>query len=217
MGEFVALMAALMAINAISTDAMLPALPEMAASVGAARDNHRQLVITFFLLGLGGAQLFYGPLADRFGRKPVLFCSLFGYVGASLLVGLSHSFTLLLGARLLQGVAAAGSRVVVVSIIRDRFQGSVMARIMSMTSIVFMLAPVLAPSLGQAVLTVASWRAIFYLLSLYGLIVLVWFLLRLPETLPIERRRPLSLAKIREATAYTLSHRLSIGNTVSLT
>jgi DHA1 family bicyclomycin/chloramphenicol resistance-like MFS transporter len=217
MGEFVALMAALMAVNALAVDSMLPALPQMAEAVGAARDNHRQLVVTFFLLGMGGAQLFYGPLSDRFGRKPVLLLSLLGYVAFSLLVGLSQSFALLLAARLMQGVAAAGSRVVVVSVIRDRFEGALMARTMSMTSIVFMLVPILAPSLGQAVLAVGDWRMIFYLLALYGVIVLVWFVVRLPETLPRERRRPLSLAAIREATIETLSHPLSIGNTIALT
>jgi DHA1 family bicyclomycin/chloramphenicol resistance-like MFS transporter len=217
MGEFVALMAALMATNAVAVDAMLPALPEMAASVGASHDNQRQLVITFYLLGMGGAQLFYGPISDRFGRKPVLNFSLIAFVVFSLLVGLANSLGLLLAARLLQGVASAGSRVVVVSIIRDRFEGSLMARTMSMTSIVFMLVPVLAPSLGQAVLVIGSWRDIFYLLALYGLIVLVWSLVRLPETLAEDQRRPLSLSKIREAATYTLSHPLSIGNTIALT
>jgi MFS transporter, DHA1 family, multidrug resistance protein len=211
------LMAALMAVHALAVDSMLPALPDMAASVGASNDNDRQLVITFFLFGMGGAQLFYGPLADRFGRRPILVLSLIGYIAVTLLVGLSRGFALLLVARLMQGVAGAGSRVVVVSVIRDRFEGAPMARIMSMTSIVFMLVPILAPSFGQAVLALSDWRMIFYLLALYALGVLVWFVIRLPETLPVEKRRPLSLANIREAAVETLSHPLSIGNTIALT
>jgi MFS transporter, DHA1 family, multidrug resistance protein len=217
MGEFVALMAALMAVHALAVDSMLPALPDMAASVGASNDNDRQLVITFFLVGMGGAQLFYGPLADRFGRRPVLVLSMLGYIAVTLLVGLSQGFALLLAARLMQGVAGAGSRVVVVSVIRDRFEGAPMARIMSMTSIVFMLVPILAPSFGQAVLAISDWRMIFYLLALYAVVVLAWFVIRLPETLPVEMRRPLSLTNIREAAVETLSHPLSIGNTIALT
>jgi DHA1 family bicyclomycin/chloramphenicol resistance-like MFS transporter len=124
---------------------------------------------------------------------------------------------LLLAARVLQGVAAAGTRVLVISVVRDRFQGALMARVMSIAFIVFMLVPVLAPTFGQAVLLAASWRYIFIMLALYGGMILAWTLFRLPETHPPEQRRALSLAKIREAVALTLGHRLSIGNTLALT
>jgi DHA1 family bicyclomycin/chloramphenicol resistance-like MFS transporter len=217
MREFVAMMAALMASNAISIDAMLPALPAIGEALGVAEDNRRQLIITAYLLGFGAAQLVYGPLADRFGRKPILAASLVGYAGCALLAGLAASFTLLLAARALQGAAAAGTRVLVVSIIRDRFQGPMMARTMSLTFIVFMIVPVLAPTFGQAVLLTSGWRSIFILLAAYGFAVLIWSAFRLPETLPVERRRPLSLVKVREAVAITLRNRLSIGNTLALT
>ena len=217
MREFVAMMAALMASNAVSIDAMLPALPAIGETLGVADENRRQLVITFYLLGFGAAQLIYGPLADRFGRKPVLAASLACYAGFALLAGLAASFPLLLAARALQGAAASGTRVLVVSIIRDRFHGAAMARTMSFTFIVFMIVPVLAPTFGQAVLLAAGWRWIFLLLAVYGLAVLTWSALRLPETLPVERRRPLSLSKVSEAVSVTLSNPLSIGNTFALT
>lgn len=215
--EFIALMAALMAANAIAIDSMLPALPAIGESLHVVDGNDRQLVVTAFMLGFGVAQLFYGPFSDRFGRKRILVGSLTCYVVCSLLVGLSASFTLLLAARVVQGIAAAGARVLVVSIVRDRYEGPAMARVMSITMIVFMLVPVLAPTIGQAVLVVASWRYIFFLLAAYAFVVLVWLLLRLPETLAPAGRRPLSVAAITEGVQATLTHRLSIGNTVALT
>lgn len=215
--EFVAMMAALMAVNALAIDSMLPALPAIGAALDVAEENRRQLVITAYLLGFGGAQLVYGPFSDRFGRKPILVVSLLFYAVFALLAGLASSFSLLLAARFAQGLAAAGTRVLVVSIARDRFQGPTMARVMSITFIVFMLVPVLAPALGQAVLAFANWRVIFIALALYSGAVLLWTMLRLPETLPEERRRALSLTKIREAVGTTLTTRLSIGNTLALT
>lgn len=215
--EFVALMAALMAANAMAIDAMLPALPAIGETLGVDEDNRRQLVISFYLLGFGIAQLFYGPLSDRYGRKGLLVISLLLYAGFALACGLAGSFHWMLAARVLQGMAAAGTRVLVVSITRDRFHGPGMARVMSLAFIVFMIVPVLAPAFGQGVLSIASWRFIFLGLAAYGLIVLLWASARLPETLAPENRRPLSLAKTRDAIATTLSNRRSIGNTIALT
>jgi DHA1 family bicyclomycin/chloramphenicol resistance-like MFS transporter len=149
MREFVALMAALMASNALAIDAMLPALPAIGEALGVVEDNRRQLVITAYLIGFGVAQLIWGPLADRFGRKLLIAGALvlFGLFG--LVAGLASSFTLLLAARVLQGMAAAATRVLVVAVIRDRYQGSAMARVMSLVMIVFMIVPVLAPAFGQ--------------------------------------------------------------------
>jgi DHA1 family bicyclomycin/chloramphenicol resistance-like MFS transporter len=217
MGEFIALMAALMASNALAIDAMLPALPAIGEALGVAEDNRRQLIITAYLLGFGVAQLAYGPLSDRFGRKGLLVGGLVLYGLFATAAGLAGSFTLLLAARVMQGVAAAATRVLVVSIVRDRYQGSGMARVMSLVMIVFMIVPILAPAFGQGVLAIASWRHIFIGLGVYGAVLAVWTLLRLPETLAPENRRPLSLASIGEAAMLTLRTRQSIGNTLAQT
>lgn len=216
-GEFIALMAALMASNALAIDAMLPALPAMGEALNVGEDNRRQLVITFYLLGFGAAQLLYGPLSDRFGRKGLLVGALLLYALFATASGLASSFTLLLAARALQGVAAAGTRVLVMAIVRDRYEGSGMARVMSLVMIVFMIVPVLAPAFGQGVLAIATWRHIFIGLGVYGAALALWSLMRLPETLKPEHRRALSFARVGEAAAITLSTRQSIGNTLALT
>lgn len=217
MREFVAMMAALMATNALAIDAMLPALPAIGEALGVAEDNRRQLVISAYLIGFGFAQLIYGPVSDRIGRKTILAVSLGLYALFGLLSGLAGSFAGLLAARAAQGAAAAGTRTLVISIVRDRFVGSGMARVMSLVFIVFMIVPVLAPAFGQAVLLAASWRFIFIGLGIYGLAVLAWSLVRLPETHPAERRRALSPAMVGAAILETVTTRLSIGNTVALT
>jgi MFS transporter, DHA1 family, multidrug resistance protein len=215
--EFVVLMAALMASNALAIDAMLPALPPIGEALGVAEENRRQLVITAYLLGFGAAQIVYGPLADRFGRKRLLVGSMALYALFGALAGFAQSFTLLLAARTLQGIAAAGTRVLIVAITRDRYQGSAMAQIMSLVMIVFMVIPVLAPTIGQLVLAFATWRHIFVGLAGYGIMLAVWSILRVPETLPEQARRPLSPRSIAAAAAETLTHRQSIGNTIAMT
>ena len=217
MAEFVALMAALMASNALAIDAMLPALPAIGEALAVEEENRRQLVITFYLLGFGAAQLVWGPLADRYGRKPLLVAALLLYGGFALVAGMASSFPLLLAARALQGAAAAASRVLVVAVVRDRFHGAAMARIMSLTMIVFMIVPVLAPAFGQGVLAIGQWRHIFIGLAVYGAMLAAWTLLRLPETLAPEHKRALSAGRIGEAAWETLRTRQSIGNTAAQT
>lgn len=215
--EFVALMAALMASNAMAIDSMLPALPAIGESLGVAEENRRQLVITAYLLGFGFAQILYGPLADRFGRKRLIVGGMIAYAVCAALAGLAGSFALLLAARALMGVAAAATRVLVVAVVRDRFHGAEMARIMSITMIVFMIVPVLAPTFGQMVLGVGSWRQIFIILAVYGLLLAFWVTMRLPETLAPGTERSLSPRLIAEAAGETLRNRMSIGNTVAVT
>ena len=216
-GEFVVMMAALMASNALAIDAMLPALPAIGEALDVDEDNRRQLVIAVYLLGFGVSQLFYGPLSDRLGRKWLLVGGLFAYALFALMAGLAGSFELLLAARTLQGVAAGATRVLVVSIVRDCYHGSAMARVMSMTMIVFMIVPVLAPAFGQAVLAVSTWRHIFIGLGVYGAVLTVWMAIRLPETLAPENKRSLSVRHIAAAAMTTLRIRQSIGNTMALT
>ena len=217
MREFIALVAALMASNALAIDAMLPALPAMGDALGVTEDNRRQLVITSYLLGFGVAQLVWGPLADRFGRKRLLAVALILYGVFGLVAGIASSFTLLLAARVLQGVSAAASRVLVIAIVRDRYQGPAMAQVMSLAMIVFMIVPVLAPSFGQTILAIGQWRHIFIALGVYGAVLATWVALRLPETLTADNRRTLSLGSIGEAAWTVLNSRQSIGNTLAQT
>jgi DHA1 family bicyclomycin/chloramphenicol resistance-like MFS transporter len=215
--EFVVLIAGLMSLNALAIDAMVPALPAIGSALGVADENSRQLVVSLYVLGFGLTQIVYGPLSDRFGRKPVLVVSLILYVGFALACWAAPSFTLLLAARMAQGGAAASTRVLVVSIVRDRFEGARMARIMSLAFLVFLLIPMLAPLFGQLTLLVASWRAIFFGLALGGAIMLLWSVIRLPETLRPEYRRPLDPRTIWDGAWQTLSNRQSLGYTLAFT
>lgn len=219
--EFVAFIAALMAANALAIDAMLPALAEIGRDLGLSSDNQRQWIITAYLLGFGCAQIFYGPIADRFGRKPVLIFGLSLYFVFGALAGLANTFETMMVARVAQGVGAAATRVLAVSIVRDCYSGRQMARVMSMAMIIFMLVPILAPSFGQAIMLFAPWHWVFGLLAIFGGVVLVWMLLRLPETLHPENRRSIDPAGVfaamrqcfasREAVGYMLGNTLALG------
>ncbi len=190
--EFVFMAALLMASNAMAIDIMLPAMADIGAAFSLATENDRQLVIIAYMLGFGVSQLFYGPLTDRFGRRRVLFVSLGCYVVTSIACAVSQSFEWLIIARIAQGTAAGGSRVIAVSVARDLYSGRRMAKVMSLVMIVFMVAPIAAPSIGQLLLFFTDWKGIFWALVLFGAVMFVWVLLRLPETLPPEKRRSLN-------------------------
>ncbi|WDI33002.1 multidrug effflux MFS transporter [Hyphococcus flavus] len=213
--ELVAITAAVMALNALAIDMMLPALGTIGDELGAARDNDRQLIIIVYVLGNGIAQLFFGPIVDRFGRKRVLMLSLAGYVAGSLLSIIASSFTLLLAARAFQGVATAATRVSVMASVRDQCAGRRMAEVMSLAITIFMAAPILAPSFGQLILFAAPWRGIFVALLLYGVLLAVWTGWRLPETLAPEKRKPLKAGPIMSAYLAFLRNRVSIGYTLT--
>ncbi|MGL4312464.1 MAG: MFS transporter, partial [Sphingomonas sp.] len=212
-----ALVAALMALTALGIDSMLPALPAIGASTHVASENERQFVISSFLIGFGLAQLLHGPLADHFGRKPVLGAALAGYVVANIIAALSASFPLLLIARFAGGVAIAASRVVTVALVRDCFSGRPMARVMSLAFMVFMAAPIFAPVMGATVLLIGSWRLIFWTIAAISAAVLAWFWLRMPETLPPDRRIPLSGPRLMDGVWETLTDRSSLGYTLAAT
>lgn len=209
--EFVAFVAAIMAVNALGVDLMLPALPEIGRELAAPSANARQWVVTAYVFGFGIGQLFYGPLADRYGRKPVLISALGGFVLASILAASAASFPLLIAARLLQGLMSASSRVLAVAIVRDSYSGRRMARISSLAQMIFFLVPILAPSIGAGLLALGPWRFIFYVLAGFAGVVMVWALLRLPETLRPEARREISLATLADAYRQTLTERYSLG------
>src|SRR5688572_18383846 len=211
------MLAGLMALNAFAIDAMIPALPAIGESLGVAEDNHRQLVVVAYMIGFGSTQLLWGPLADRFGRKPVLAAGISLYALFALLCGIADSFALLIAGRVAMGASAAVTRVLVVAMVRDLFEGEAMARVMSLVFMVFMLVPVLAPSIGQAILLFAPWRVIFLVLAGYGLVMLAWAWLRLPETLHPEYRRSLAWRDIGSAAWATIKEPQSRGYTLALT
>jgi DHA1 family bicyclomycin/chloramphenicol resistance-like MFS transporter len=215
-GEFVAMAAALMATQAIAVDTMLPALPTIGAALHLINENRSQWIVTAYLVGVGCGQLFWGQFSDRYGRRPVLLIGLAMYAGAAVLTGLSSSFTTLLAWRFAHGLAAA-SVVVSRSVIRDLYSGRHMARVMSLTFIVFLMVPVLAPSLGQLILWLAPWRSIFLIFGVFAVAVFLWVLLRLPETLHPEYRLTLTRDHIVHAATLVLGNRTSLCYTLAMT
>lgn len=209
-GEFVALTAALFAMVAISIDAMLPALPEIAATLSPDAPNRAQLVITSFVFGMGLGTLFVGPLADAFGRKPVIYAGTALYALTALACYFANSLDTLLVARVLQGMAVAAARVVSMAIMRDLFKGREMAKIMSFVMMVFIMVPAIAPLMGQGIMALASWHAIFLVYILFAAVIILWFGLRQPETLPKENRRPLDFRILLAATKELFTHRIVV-------
>ncbi len=204
--ELTAMVAMMFATIALSIDAMLPAFPAIAEELTKTDPNKAQLVLTSFILGMGLGIFFSGPLSDAFGRRRVILVGAVLYGLAALLAVISSSLEMLIVSRFLMGIGAAGPRVAALALVRDRFKGREMAQIMSYVMMIFMLVPAIAPSLGAAILTFGSWRAIFASFILFAIGILVWTGLRLPETLAKEHRRPLSLRALRHASVEILRH-----------
>lgn len=214
--EFVTMMAALISMVALSIDAMLPALRQIGEELNAANPNDPQLVIGLFFLGMAVAQLVYGPLSDSFGRRSMIFLGFAIYLAGSALCLISDSlYTLIIG-RVVQGVGAAGPRIVANAIIRDRFSGRTMASVTSLVMSVFIVVPVFAPLLGQGVMALSGWRMIFWLLAGLATALFIWAAMRLPETLHQNSRQPFSLARIWRAIVEVLRNRLAFGCTVTM-
>lgn len=209
--ETVALIAALMGMTSMSIDTMLPALPDIGMSYGVNEANQLQLVVYVYMIGFAIAQLVYGALSDTFGRRPVMIVGMLILMVGAGLSAVAPDFQLMLAARFLQGVGAAAARVLTVSMVRDRFAGREMARVMSFVMVVFILIPVLAPSYGGLVLLFADWRWIFATMSLASFATVAWFYLRMPETLHPEYRRPLSLPSILAAARLCVVNREAFG------
>lgn len=210
-GEFIVLVAMMMALTALSVDIMLPALPQIGEALGLANANDRQIVIVIYMLGFSIGQLAYGRLSDRYGRKLVLMAGMAIFIAGSLAAALASDFVLLLTARMVQGLGAAAPRVIAIALVRDRYAGREMARVMSFAMAIFIILPVLAPSIGQGLLQVGTWRLAFDFLLLTGIVVALWSGLRLPETAP-DRGEPLPIG---EATRFVLETPQTIGYAVA--
>jgi DHA1 family bicyclomycin/chloramphenicol resistance-like MFS transporter len=208
--EFIALMALLMSMTAMSIDIMLPALPDIGETLGVQDSSNLPLVVTVFMLGMAVGQLVWGPLADRFGRRRPLLLGLALFVLAATVAATTQSFSQLLAARFLQGIGGSVGRIIVTAIIRDLFVGRQMARVLSMVMMVFILVPILAPSVGQLIILVGTWRWLFAVLLAASLTSLLWAWSRLPETQP-----PLAVGARRhtlgEALVLVVSNRITFG------
>jgi len=214
-GEFVAMMAALMALTALSVDIMLPALPQIREDFGIVDANAQQLVITAYIMGFALGQLFHGPLSDGIGRRAVLLGGLAAYTLASVACFVSGSFEVLLLARVIQGLANAAPRIVAVAVVRDIYGGRRMAEVMSFVMMIFIVAPVIAPSLGGLFLLLGSWHLIFVFLAVLGAVSLAWTGLRLPETRPAATREPMSLGWVMRAFGQAIAERQTLGYTLA--
>lgn len=188
--EFTLLVALLMSIVAMSIDALLPALGFISNDIPLSHSNQAQYIISALFLGMAIGQLVCGPLSDATGRKKVLYVGIALFFCGSLICFFAQDINTLLLGRFIQGLGVAGPYVSAISIVRDKYAGNEMARIMSLVMMIFIMVPALAPSIGQAVLLVSSWRYIFVLYIVYALIIGIWIFLRLEETLPKEYRIP---------------------------
>jgi len=208
--EFIALMAAMMALNALAIDVMLPALPYMGEALGIVNENERQWVISAYMLGFGVSQLAFGPLSDRFGRRAPMLIGLVIYIVAATTAAFAPSFTTLLILRVVQGMGAAGTRVITTSIVRDKFSGRAMAEVMSLIFMVFMVIPIVAPGIGQIILLTGPWQYIFLFMGLLATVFTIWAFFRLPETLVPANRRPLTFSAITDGFRIVFTNRVAI-------
>lgn len=204
-----------MSLTALSIDAMLPALAEIGTDLGVQNDNDRQLVISMIFLGLAFGQLFFGPLSDSTGRKVSIYAGLGLFMVGSVLSMVSVSFPMMLIGRLLQGAGVSAPRAVTLALVRDQYEGRAMARVMSFVMTVFILIPMIAPSVGQAILLFTDWRSIFGVFLLLTVIIMIWFGIRMPETLPPEKRAPFSASRIWQAMREIFRSRPAVGFTVT--
>ncbi len=215
--EFVVTIAIMTASIAMAIDSMLPALPNIGHSLGVTSNNDAQLVIGVFFLGFGASQIIFGSLSDAFGRRNILLGGLACYVVGMFAAAATGSFEMLLIMRFVQGIGGAAVRITTMAIVRDCFGGREMARVMSYVMIVFMIVPIVAPSVGQLIITYAHWNWIFILLGIVATILFVWALLRLKESLPPEERIPLSVGAVADGFKTVLTNRITCGYMIGLT
>ncbi|MCX6519828.1 MAG: multidrug effflux MFS transporter [Actinobacteria bacterium] len=216
--EFIALVTASMAMGAMAIDIMLPAFPDMRAEFGMAADSPRiGWIVTAFFLGLAAGPWLYGPASDRFGRRPLLLGGLCLYVAAGIACAFAPSFGWVIAARFVWGLGAAAPRSLSLAMIRDRYEGEGMARLMSMIMAVFLLVPILAPGFGAALNAVAPWRVVFWVPTIAAVGLIVWGWRRLPETLAVDRRRPFTFAALGGAVRVIASNRQTVCFTVAIT
>lgn len=213
--HFIAMVASLMALNALAIDIILPAFPALVSSFSIEDPTSAQFVLLAYVLGFGGAQPIYGPLSDRYGRRIPLFVGLTIYVVFAIAALFAPNFAFLLAARFLQGLGAAGTRVIALAVVRDTHSGRRMASTMSLVMMVFMIVPVIAPLAGQGLVLFGNWHVIFLFMGVFGAAVLAWCWWLLPETLAESKRRPLTTKSVREAFYLTATERIAFYYTLA--
>ena len=214
--EFIALMALLTSLGAMSTDAMLPALMQIGLDLGVTQINQTQLVISSMFAGFAVGQIFYGPLSDFIGRRNAVLLALAIFTASSFISVVTSDFTALLASRFFQGLGAAGPRIIAMALIRDLYEGRAMARVMSFIAAIFIIVPALAPIIGGFIFKIYSWRSIFLMLTFMGLACLAWFGLRQSETLPAQNRNKFSPNLIKTEAAHVVKNRRTAGYTIVL-
>lgn len=213
---FIAMVAMLMSLTALSIDAVLPAFDYIRVDISMSNPNHAQLVIGFLFAGLAVGQLISGPLSDAFGRKPVLLMGLAIYVVGTCLCYFAQDLDTLLLGRFIEGIGVSGPYISAVAIVRDRFAGRQMAKVLSLVMMIFILVPAIAPSVGQAILILADWRGIFVFYLFYAFVMLCVILFYFKETLPPEKRNPLSFASVGGAFKKVVTNRITISHAIAM-
>lgn len=208
--EFIALMASLMSLVALSIDALLPALKQIGIAIGIQNPADNQLLITMIFLGLGFGQLIFGPISDSFGRKPIIYLGFIIFVIASFICVSATSLEIMLLGRLLQGVGLSAPRTISTAMVRDSFSGDYMAKIMSFITVIFILIPVIAPALGKLLLDAYGWQFIFNSQLIYGAIVIFWLWKRQPETLKEENKKEFTFSLFVNGAREFLKHKQTI-------
>ncbi len=212
--EFIIVMASLMSLVALSIDALLPALKDIGLSVGITDSKDNQLLITMIFLGLGFGQLISGPLSDSFGRKPIIYVGFIVFAFASLVCVFSTSIEMMVFGRILQGVGLSAPRTISIAMVRDRFSGNHMAKVMSFVVVIFLLVPVVAPAIGKVMLNLYGWKFIFYSQLLFGLFVMIWVWKRQPETLKKANRKKITSSLFIDGIKEFLKHKYAVVFTI---
>ncbi|WP_405224640.1 multidrug effflux MFS transporter [Dokdonia sp. Asnod1-B02] len=212
--EFIALMAALMSVTALSIDALLPALDIIGVAIQTKTPADNQLLISMIFLGLGLGPLVFGPLADAKGRKSSVYFGFTVFIIASFICMYTRSFEVMILGRILQGIGLSAPRTICVAIIRDLYEGDYMARIMSFVTVVFLLVPIIAPAMGKVILDIWNWQAIFLVQVIISLFVMLWFWRRQEETLKPANRIPFSIERITRGFRETIKYKRTMGFTI---
>ncbi len=205
--EFIIVMASLMSLVALAIDALLPAIVDISKSIHVTDATNNQLFITMIFLGLGFGQLISGPLSDSFGRKPVIYCGFIVFAFASFICVFATSLEMMIVGRLLQGVGLSAPRTISIAMVRDRFSGNYMAKVMSFIVVIFLLVPVIAPAIGKLMLDTYGWRSIFYSQLIFGFFTMLWVWKRQPETLKIENRKKFKFSLFSDGIKEFFKHK----------